>query len=584
MAVIQAVFLGCLYLAVLHRGVSGFNYLQYANLYDGVVHLNEITVSGKVSWTSGDESWRAWEFLGVRYGTAERFEPPKFFDDYNSIREGHEQKLHVFNEPGPACIQSSSPYSTFPEVDINKTSEDCLFLNIHLPPVNQEHTLLKTNPWPVLIFLHGGDYQSGAGHLYNGNELARDMETVIVTLNYRLGLFGFLSTEDYTAKGNWGLKDVIMATKWVQQYISRFGADSSKLVLAGHGSGAEMVTLVMEDPEIREILSGVILMSGSPLHPLNTIDSPRTAVVDLSKSAGCPVGDMQIVQHIQSVWRPTVDGDLVAADWDWSETWRFNGNILQELPSPPALESRTDVPPIDFNGTSDLQQIFGSNDSFNSSQEFLQNSQIVNAKDLLSSYVSNFFGCNASQKVLEMVVRHCYSRKDQEWTSGRQPHPNGNSVTDILRTIRLEIEIIAPAVRKALNYGKNPDLLGPAHFYQLYQLDCNQFPASTNETSQRDMNVNGQLAYLFGIPLADQWLPDFVPVFGVTEQMRHLVGSFVKGRHITGKDHTHPEGGLLLRLGTSMKWKTQDDKDLLQTLQFWDNLKRDACTSELSQI
>lgn len=90
----------------------------------------------------------------------------------------------------------------------------------------------------VLFFIHGGGYIEGSGNDYlNGNDFITEQHVILVTINYRLGIFGFLSLDLPEYSGNMGLKDQQMALKWVNANIDRFGGDNRRITLIGHSAG-----------------------------------------------------------------------------------------------------------------------------------------------------------------------------------------------------------------------------------------------------------------------------------------------------------------------------------------------------------
>lgn len=109
--------------------------------------------------------------------------------------------------------------------------EDCLYLNIYTPKVGQKLS--------VMVYIHGGGWLAGNGNRDSyGPEYLMDHNIILVTMNYRLGPLGFLSTEDGVAPGNYGLKDQQLALKWVQKYIKYFGGNPDSVTLFGQSAGA----------------------------------------------------------------------------------------------------------------------------------------------------------------------------------------------------------------------------------------------------------------------------------------------------------------------------------------------------------
>ncbi|XP_060066124.1 carboxylesterase 4A-like [Ylistrum balloti] len=151
---------------------------------------------------------------------------------------------------GPACIQSGS--LTHP------VSEDCLFLNVYVP-----HKLSTTANKSVMVWIHGGGYRSGSGMEYDGTSLALQGDVIVVTLNYRLGVFGFFSTGDSSARGNYGLWDQIEALKWIKSNIKYFGGNSDSITLFGESAGAFSVFHLALFPGNQNLFHRVIMQSGT---------------------------------------------------------------------------------------------------------------------------------------------------------------------------------------------------------------------------------------------------------------------------------------------------------------------------------
>ena len=98
-----------------------------------------------------------------------------------------------------------------------------------------------------MFWVHGGGFLDGAGSHF-GADFIMDEDVILVTINYRLGILGFLNTEDGTAPANVGLKDMIFALKWVQRNIAAFGGDPKKVTIFGESAGAVSVHLLMLSP------------------------------------------------------------------------------------------------------------------------------------------------------------------------------------------------------------------------------------------------------------------------------------------------------------------------------------------------
>ena len=167
---------------------------------------------------------------------------------------------------GASCMQG--PITVFGPwtkefLYVTPPGEDCLFLNIWTPKPTASAKL------PVLVFFHGGAFTAGSGEVpvYDGEELAKT-GMVIVTVNYRLGVFGFLALPALTAEsahhssGNYGLLDQIAALQWVEENITLFGGDSARVAIAGQSAGAMSVADLVASPLAKGLFSAAIADSG----------------------------------------------------------------------------------------------------------------------------------------------------------------------------------------------------------------------------------------------------------------------------------------------------------------------------------
>jgi para-nitrobenzyl esterase len=154
----------------------------------------------------------------------------------------------------------------------NGISEDCLYLNVWTPARR------NTTGLPVLVYFYGGGFVAGDGSepRYDGAAMAKK-GIVVVTVNYRLGLFGFLAHPElskeasYKASGNYGLLDQAFALKWVNQNIAAFGGDPKKVTIAGESAGSISVSAQMVSPLSKNLIAGAIGESGSGIGALSAV-------------------------------------------------------------------------------------------------------------------------------------------------------------------------------------------------------------------------------------------------------------------------------------------------------------------------
>jgi para-nitrobenzyl esterase len=171
----------------------------------------------------------------------------------------------------------------------NGVSEDCLYLNVWTP-ANR-----NTKGLPVLVYFYGGGFVAGDGSepRYDGASMAKK-GIVVVTVNYRLGLFGFFAHPEltkespYKASGNYGLLDQAFALKWVQKNITEFGGDPKKVTIAGESAGSMSVSAQMVSPLSKNLITGAIGESGSGIGALPAVplaEAEKTGV-EFAKNAG----------------------------------------------------------------------------------------------------------------------------------------------------------------------------------------------------------------------------------------------------------------------------------------------------------
>ncbi|MDR1557554.1 MAG: carboxylesterase family protein [Tannerellaceae bacterium] len=170
-------------------------------------------------------------------------------------------------DPPPSAMQGKpTPFFCWSEeflIPGDPISEDCLYLNVWTPARTDKDKL------PVIVWIHGGGFTGGSGTvpLYDGEGMARK-GVVFVTINYRLGIFGFLAHPELSAEaengvsGNYGILDQIAALQWVRENITAFGGDPGRVTIAGQSAGAMSVNMLVVSPLAKGLFSGAIAQSG----------------------------------------------------------------------------------------------------------------------------------------------------------------------------------------------------------------------------------------------------------------------------------------------------------------------------------
>ena len=210
---------------------------------------------------SGIQSFKGIPFAQPPVGNL-RWRAPQAPKSWTGVR-----KANVF---GPNAMQKA----VFGDMNFRapKMSEDCLYLNVWTPAKK------PTEKLPVLVYFYGGGFVAGDGseNRYDGESLA-EKGIVTVTLNYRLGIFGFFSHPELTkespnhASGNYGLLDQNAALQWVKMNIASFGGDPDKITIAGESAGSISVSAQIASPLSKNLIAGAIGESGAMINP--TLDA-----------------------------------------------------------------------------------------------------------------------------------------------------------------------------------------------------------------------------------------------------------------------------------------------------------------------
>ncbi len=202
-------------------------------------------------------------YFGIPYAAppvaALRWQPPRPVSRWSGVRRADAFGMRCMQQPLFADMRFRSP----------GIGEDCLTLNVWTPTRPKPGVRL-----PVLFYIHGGGAVAGDGSelRYDGAAMARQ-GIVVVTINYRLGAFGFLATQDLAAEspirsaGNYGLLDQAAALAWVRRNVSAFGGDPARITIAGESAGSMSVSVLMTSPLTRTQFAGAIGESGGVVPP-----------------------------------------------------------------------------------------------------------------------------------------------------------------------------------------------------------------------------------------------------------------------------------------------------------------------------
>ena len=175
-------------------------------------------------------------------------------------------------EIGGMCTQYASPLSGAAIGETGKVTgqEDCLYLNAWAPPFEPDNLPEGDDRLPVMLWIHGGGNSIGHGGSYNGAMLATTQRLIIITINYRLGPFGWfthpalrdIEASEEDNSGNYGTLDIIRALQWVQENISNLGGNPGNVTIFGESAGAADVLSMMVSPGAKGLFHRAIVESG----------------------------------------------------------------------------------------------------------------------------------------------------------------------------------------------------------------------------------------------------------------------------------------------------------------------------------
>jgi para-nitrobenzyl esterase len=228
------------------------------------------------------------------------------------------QSVKATTEFSPACRQTVTWIS-------NPQSEDCLYLNIWTPE--------KAEKLPVIVWIHGGGYFGGTGAqpLYDGTRLTKK-RVIVVTLNYRLGIFGFFAHPELSAEspdhasGNQGILDQIAALRWVKANIAAFGGDPDRVTIMGESAGANSVAVLVASKAAKGLFERAIAESGNYSVPIDASENAR-ADRKTAEAEGAVFMQAQGAVHISDLRR--MDANALIHQ-PWTPRVIVDGHVLRE--------------------------------------------------------------------------------------------------------------------------------------------------------------------------------------------------------------------------------------------------------------
>lgn len=233
-------------------------------------------------------------FQGIKYADACRFQPPQPVQPWEGIKDAtnYGYVCPVSNNPAPAS-EIFIPHRFWP------ADENCQYLNIWSTGLGEDRKR------PVMVWLHGGGFSDGSSVeqvAYEGDKLAEYGDVVVVTLNHRLNILGFLDMspygEKYANSVNAGMADIVAALEWVHENIAAFGGDPDNVTIFGQSGGGGKVETLLQIPAAAGLFHKAILMSGIIACPCADELDHRPLVEGILKELGLTVGQVEMLEEV----------------------------------------------------------------------------------------------------------------------------------------------------------------------------------------------------------------------------------------------------------------------------------------------
>ncbi|XP_053671235.1 neuroligin-4, Y-linked [Anopheles nili] len=500
-----------------------------------IVHTKYGAVSGTIEHLDGRHLDPVEAFRGIPYASPPvgnlRFMPPVTGALWSGVKKADRfspvcpQRLpDIYNETAALermprgrleYLRRLLPY-------LRNQSEDCLYLNIYVPTQAGSRESSSSSKYAVVVFVHGESYAWNSGNPYDGSVLASYGQILVVTINYRLGILGFLNANvDRFSKApaNYGLMDIIAALHWIQENIEAFGGDPRSVTLAGHGTGAACVHFLIASAAVPEglLFHRAIMMSGSGLAPWSLVGEPAKFAAYVSHHVNCspelphqlllkclrdkPLEDILSTSvrapDFGNAFGPSVDGVVI----DTGEILQMDGTHYSDYNGIP---SATKPSAHIHNTLNTINAILLRKLAINKLSKYDLLVGVTRAEAYFAFNSEDVqYGIEADRraKILKNYVRSTYSFHlneilatiVNEYTDWERPVQHPINIRDETLEALSDARIVAPAVQTA-------DLHSADHRNSfLYVFD---YQTKFGDFPQRQGCIHGEdLPYLFGAPL-----------------------------------------------------------------------------------
>uniref|UniRef100_A0A672M814 Carboxylesterase type B domain-containing protein n=1 Tax=Sinocyclocheilus grahami TaxID=75366 RepID=A0A672M814_SINGR len=335
---------------------------------------------------------------------------------------------------------------------VHEQSEDCLYLNIYVPTEEDAHD--DTGLKPVMVYIHGGSYVEGTGNMIDGSILASYGNVIVVTVNYRLGVLGFLSTGDQAAKGNYGLLDQIQALRWVKENIQAFNGDPERVTIFGSGAGASCVSLLTLSHYSEDLFQKAIIQSGTALSSWAVNYQPAKYTRMLAEKVGCNEDDtVELIECLQKKnYKELIEQNITPAKYHIAFGPVIDGDVIPD--DPQILMEQGEF--LNY----DIMLGVNQGEGYKFVDGILDSEDRVTSNDFefaISEFVDHLYGYPEGKDTLRETIKFMYT----DWADRENPEMRRKTLVALFT----DHQWVAPAVATAdlhAQYGS------PTYFYAFY--------------------------------------------------------------------------------------------------------------------
>ncbi|KAK6486928.1 neuroligin-4 [Huso huso] len=450
------------------------------------------------------------QYLGVPYASPptgeRRFQPPEPPSSWTGIRNAtrfaavcpqYLEDRFLLNDMLPVWFTASLDTVVNYVQDQN---EDCLYLNIYVPTEDGANTKKQADDItnndrgededihdenglkPVMVYIHGGSYMEGTGNMIDGSILASYGNVIVITLNYRLGVLGFLSTGDQAAKGNYGLLDQIQALRWIKENIQTFKGDPKRVTIFGSGAGASCVSLLTLSHYSEDLFQKAIIQSGTALSSWAVNYQPAKYTRMLAEKVGCNMLDtIDLVECLRNKnYKELIEQYITPAKYHIAFGPVIDGDVIPD--DPQILMEQGEF--LNY----DIMLGVNQGEGFKFVDGIVDSEDGVSANDFdfaVSDFVDHLYGYPEGKDTLRETIKFMYT----DWADKENPETRRKTLVALFT----DHQWVAPAVATAdlhAQYGS------PTYFYAFYH-HCQ----SDMKPSWADSAHGDEVPYVFGIPM-----------------------------------------------------------------------------------